>query len=355
MASNSNRRSGSSDRSGRDTRRFAGTGTGRASSHSGRSGASEHRTARSKTKKTIEINTSARVAAEKDRPSLPRGTARPSRTARTATAASDKRVRSTDASSQGRRVADAKARERQRRERERRRRARLRIAVVVVAVVLVAAAGMLLYRSTFLMVETVEVTGLSRLTRAEVVDLADIPDETTMLRVPRADIERRLLENPFVESVRVTRKLPSTIHIRIEERTPFVALEYPDAGTWLASRDMHWLAPASAEETATMLVVRSLPADTPEPGKRSTDPVVDNALEIVAGLSDELRAMTAVIDAPSIGKTELITREGVGIFLGSSEQLEVKDELARRILAENPGKVVYINVRVVDRPTWRGL
>jgi cell division protein FtsQ len=56
-----------------------------------------------------------------------------------------------------------------------------------------------------------------------------------------------------------------------------------------------------------------------------------------------------------VDKTALITVDDVEIYIGESTQLAEKDRIAREILDREKGKVVYINVRVVDRPTWRGL
>ncbi len=355
MASNSDRRS---DSSAHSSRRSPGTrATGKTTRGTG-------------SKKTIEINVSKRIAAERNQPAV---TARGSQGARdksprsgrsgtsttTRSRGGDRTNASRDAQSDlrraGRKIADAKASDRARREREARRRARLRLLLITLCVAVVLGGSFAIYRSTFLKVEKVQVTGTSRLTQAEILDLAAISPDETMLRVPKKAIAARILKNPFVAEVRISRNLPSTLVIRVTERSPLAVIEMPNAGAWLISGDRHWLAPASAEETASMLVVRSVPDETPKAGAKSTGDIVANALEIVEGLSPELREMTASINAPSIGKTELVTKQGVAIFLGSSDQLEVKDELARRILAENPGKVVYINVRVVDRPTWRGL
>ncbi|MBU4555302.1 MAG: hypothetical protein KJ747_00320, partial [Actinobacteria bacterium] len=80
-----------------------------------------------------------------------------------------------------------------------------------------------------------------------------------------------------------------------------------------------------------------------------------NALRVWKALSSELRAKTRTISAPSVDKTALMTTDDIAIFMGSSEDIERKDLVARRILEEQAGKVVSINVRTVDRPTWRGV
>ena len=80
-----------------------------------------------------------------------------------------------------------------------------------------------------------------------------------------------------------------------------------------------------------------------------------NATKVATGLSPELKAMTRAISAPTVDKTAVITNDDVEIFIGAATQLAAKDRIIREILRREKGKVVYINVRVVERPTWRGL
>ena len=46
---------------------------------------------------------------------------------------------------------------------------------------------------------------------------------------------------------------------------------------------------------------------------------------------------------------------GVEIAFGPAQSIREKERVCLQILNDNPGKVAYINVRVVDRPTWRSL
>jgi len=43
------------------------------------------------------------------------------------------------------------------------------------------------------------------------------------------------------------------------------------------------------------------------------------------------------------------------VFMGEATDLTKKDAVVRKILAQTKGKIVYINVRTPDRPTWRGI
>jgi len=81
---------------------------------------------------------------------------------------------------------------------------------------------------------------------------------------------------------------------------------------------------------------------------------VTNALAVLRGLSPELKAQVKAISAPSVDKTALVLNDGVQVFIGSATEMARKDLITRGILAREKN-IVYINVRVVDRPTWRGL
>ena len=73
-----------------------------------------------------------------------------------------------------------------------------------------------------------------------------------------------------------------------------------------------------------------------------------------AGLSPELRGRVKSVSAATVDKTALVVAQNIQVFVGSAEDIDKKDQLIRQILAKEK-KLVYINVRVVSRPTWRGL
>ena len=52
--------------------------------------------------------------------------------------------------------------------------------------------------------------------------------------------------------------------------------------------------------------------------------------------------------------TTLTLDDDVEIAFGKAENIRDKERVVLKIMEENP-TVVYINVRVVDRPTWRAL
>jgi cell division protein FtsQ len=257
-------------------------------------------------------------------------------------------------SKQARRVSAGKKLERERRQRA--TKARQVAAYVVVAVALFAlVAGIgALYRAPILPVKHVEVQGVDRLRESSILLIAKIPVGATLLRFPGDDVEKRLKANAWVANATVVRKLPGTVRLIIVERVPLAIVDAGGTDLWLISADGHWLGRRTALDE-DLLVIRDIEDVSPVVGARTSSAELANALKVVRGISEELRSVTRVVSAPTIDKTALITQDDVEVFVGEAVDLSAKDRIIRQILGEKKDEVVYINVRVVESPIWRGL
>lgn len=248
--------------------------------------------------------------------------------------------------------------------------------IVVVASLLVALAigGVVLYSSNLFAVENVVVTGVEHLTSAEMTELAGVPTDATLLRVDTDTIKARLLKTSWVESAEVKRVFPNTLELAVIERTvaAIVAVPTEDAKTiknWAIASDHMWLMPipeqdseqgrqTSAkiyEDAATALNISDVPYNTKAAiGTYCSDESVNNALDIVSGMTTELAGQVKSVSAAGAEETRLILDNNVEIAFGKAENIRDKERVCIEIMKQNPD-VVYINVRVVDHPTWRSL
>jgi cell division protein FtsQ len=84
--------------------------------------------------------------------------------------------------------------------------------------------GLQLYRTvsrtTFLRLETIEVSPLTRLTRSQIIALAGIKPGDAMLGVNLKGVVEQLTKNPWIERVQVQRFFPHTVSIALTERSP---------------------------------------------------------------------------------------------------------------------------------------
>ncbi|WP_017591197.1 cell division protein FtsQ/DivIB [Nocardiopsis potens] len=108
--------------------------------------------------------------------------------------------------------------------------------IVLLIVALLGAAGYLLLGSRLLVVREVTVSGLHRMDRDEVVRALAVPTGTPLARVDTEAAARRVEGLRLAESVRVERGWPAELRVRVEERTPELAVG-ADGGYRLVDQD----------------------------------------------------------------------------------------------------------------------
>lgn len=210
-----------------------------------------------------------------------------------------------------------------------------------------------LYRAPILKVRSVEVDGAKHFSRDEVIELAEVPGDATLIRFPGSAIRERLEADPWIETASISRDFPDKLRISITERATIGVVDAGGASLWVVSSDGYWLG-ERAKDSGSLITIRDVGDVRPDAGMRVREEHVRNAVEILARLSKKMRRKVASVSAPSVDETALKTSNDVEIFFGAATDVEAKERIAREIIAANEG-VVYINVRVTDRPTWRGL
>ncbi|MBN2248172.1 MAG: cell division protein FtsQ/DivIB, partial [Coriobacteriia bacterium] len=158
----------------------------------------------------------------------------------------------------------------------------------------------------------------------------------------------------WIESADVVRRFPSTALLRIEERERFVMLDLGDS-FWALDRAGRVLGESMPATATPVPLVRDVPTFTPVAGEVVQADEVVNAINVLAGISPELRARVKTLSSPSQEETSLITDTAVEIMIGRAEQLGEKSALALEIMAEQGSSVVFIDVRSLERPISRGL
>jgi cell division protein FtsQ len=251
-------------------------------------------------------------------------------------------------------LAEAKRVQRERRNAGQRRARRLRLIGVAVAILLVAVACVAIYDSPLFTITSVEVIGTAHVPADAIRALARVPADATLIRFPADSVAARVAVDPWVASVSVTRVFPSGMRIRVTERVP-IAVVRSGTQQWLVDATGMIVATASVGATATIPAIQDVPGLDPRPGRRTSSEALLNAVAILSGISQQLRSMVVSVSAPTVDDAKLTTTGHVDIVIGQAVSLATKDQLAQRILAEQKGKVVSIDVRVIDRPTWRGL
>lgn len=258
-------------------------------------------------------------------------------------------------SAAARRASDKRREDRERRLSQQRLMVWLRVVGASILAVAMVVGLVALYRSSIFSVEQVEVIGNKTVTTARVLEVAAVPSDATLLRFPAARVKERLESDPWIDEATVTRDFPDTMRIRVVERAPFAYLDQGGESFWVVDSTGFFIAEKTPDASSTLVVLRDIEDVAPELGTKTDSDVLQNALAVYGGLSPDSREMVRTISAPSIDKTTLITHSDIEILVGSAEDIQRKDRVARQILREQEGAVIYVNVRTVDRPTWRGI
>jgi len=153
---------------------------------------------------------------------------------------------------------------------------------------LVAAFAVASYTPMFHMRE-VRIEGATTVSRAQVLELAGIGPGTNVFHLDTAAAERSLATDPWIETATVERDLPSTVVIRIRERSPVARSSVGSALAVLAG-DGVILPGASADGLPE---IRASVGELP-------DDVRSGAATALAALTPILRArVSAVVAQPS--------------------------------------------------------
>lgn len=96
-------------------------------------------------------------------------------------------------------------------------------------IVTLSVAGFLFSISGFFTVDSIEVKGNSHFTAEEIINIAHaVPGHNLLYNTDEKPITDYLEQNPYIKSASVSRKLPSTLVITVEERAEAICFNYDD-------------------------------------------------------------------------------------------------------------------------------
>jgi cell division protein FtsQ len=230
------------------------------------------------------------------------------------------------------------------------RRRAIRSAILSVAgVLVVVAAALAVSRSAIFSLRHLDVSGNRHLSDAAVARLAGLSGGTNVLWFSSGSAHERLLRDPWIASASVSRALPSSVAIRLTERTP-VALASRGAGgpSVMVAGDgvVLGMAPAGTRLPAiqvpshlTLTFGSRVPASLP-------------VLRAAAGFPRSVAARTATVSQGRDG-IEVHTRDGIRVIYGdpsSPEQKGIAIEAVLVWLQQHHIEPAYIDVSAPTAP-----
>lgn len=246
------------------------------------------------------------------------------------------------------------------------------ISVVVVLIVGLIAAYFVCANTNVFEIQDVEYVGADHLTKAEVEALSHDVRGQSLLTFDRGSIEKGLTRTSWIQGVNFTLQFPHKLTVNIQEREIGAVVDFAQGAnqtsqSWIITKDGTWIMAVPNEDTDTAKVISQKIFEdarsaihitdvpngvSPEIGKKSTDDTVLNALSIITGFTTSLKSDVKSIKASSVSATTIELSNNIEVAFGSSDQIRDKERIISEIIQQQP-KVVFINVRTPERPTWR--
>lgn len=182
----------------------------------------------------------------------------------------------------------------------------VRIIMMLLAVSLVAVLGVgLLYgyryitTNQYLGLKEIHVTGNARLTYGDILQIGDVSLGLNSLEMNVGEVEDRLSDNPWIQSVTVRREFPNRLRIGVVEKVP---------AFWIRQGDGLYFADARGKVIAPM-----------HPGEMASLPV----LSVADGIDDGHTVLTGILKKIDERQTPFTQAQTAWIKLTSAHEMEI--------------------------------
>lgn len=210
------------------------------------------------------------------------------------------------------------------------------LAAFVGAAGVAGALGWLVWFSSLLAVERIEVVGPGQwLTGPEVVEASGVRVGTPLARVDVGAVRDRVRSLRPVESVRVRRSWPGTLRIRVREREPVAAIADSEGYLLLDAESVHVATVDERPDGIPLIRLRGPPAGASDPAGDS-GPHVERApaaLRVLVVLPERLTSKVRTIAVADGGAVTLRLQGGARVLWGSPENADHGREKSRLLSA----------------------
>jgi len=229
-----------------------------------------------------------------------------------------------------------------------RRSRRRRITWLVVLLCFVAVGGLVTgaVYSPVLSLKTIEVTGTSRVDKAEVLKAVDGQLGTPLALVDFDAIKKDLSRFPLIRSYVTESVPPDTLIIRIAERAPIAVIETP---TGFEIVDPAGVVIKKTDERPAGLPLITLPTATT--GAATSSMGFTSAVKVLLALPTELLAKVDSVTAQTLDNVTLVLSSGPTVVWGSADESAKKARILAILIANEP-QAARFDVSAPTIPTF---
>ena len=216
--------------------------------------------------------------------------------------------------------------------------------------ILILTAIILAMFSPLFNIRAINIVGNKKITEEEITSLSQIELEENIFKIRKNDVSEKIKENAYIDQVIITRQLPSTIKIEIQEREPAYLIEY--AGSYVYIDKKGYMLEISTEKLE-LPILQGLATEgsTYTAGNRLEKEdlnkltILYNIMEVAK--TNEISNYVTRIDIENIQNIKLIFEsKNKTAYIGDDSNLLDKIVITKKILEEEEGNAgeIFVNM-----------
>ena len=223
-------------------------------------------------------------------------------------------------------------------------------AKVVFGIILFIVLTILLLCSPIFDIKNVEVIGNSKISKEKIISFSGIELHTNIFKFNKGLIRENIKGNAYIENVEITRKIPSTVQINVEEREAKYMLQFADSYVYINNQG--YMLEISNERLEVPILI-GFTTDLSNIKAGNGINVADlNKMNMVikiyeAAKSNGLGDLVTKIDISNEKNyTIILESEGKKVYLGDCSDLNTRILYLKAILEKSAGRSgeIFLNV-----------
>ena len=204
-------------------------------------------------------------------------------------------------------------------------------------------------------IKDVTVTGNNKLSKEEIISLSEIRTEENIFKTSKNDIKNRIKTNPYVENVKIRRKLPDKVEIIVVERVATYMLPFANSYVYINNQG-YMLEITSQKANLPIITGFSTPEENLHEGERllSEDLVkLGEVLQIIESANaNGIQELITKIDISNRQDyTIMLEKEKKLVHMGDVSNLSTKMSYINKIIQDEAGieGEIFVNTDLTNK------
>lgn len=204
-------------------------------------------------------------------------------------------------------------------------------------------------------IKDVTVTGNNKLSKEEIISLSEIRTEENIFKTSKNDIKNKIKTNPYVENVKIRRKLPDKVEIIVVERVATYMLPFANSYVYINNQG-YMLEITSQKANLPIITGFSTPEENLHEGERllSEDLVkLGEVLQIIESANaNGIQELITKIDMSNRQDyTIMLEKEKKLVHMGDVSNLSTKMSYINKIIQDEAGieGEIFVNTDLTNK------